>query len=183
MNIIRLKVALIGDSSVGKSSIVNQLIKKTFNSTYQTTLGIDYHTYEVKIKDCNYTVQLHILDMTGFSVFRDLVDSQIKECNTIIYVYDATSMESFNSIKLWKESLSTSINENVAEFLVGNKMDLDKKIVVDETTVKSTAKMMKCDYHLVSAMQAKGIEELFISIANRFYNSYTEFLSVVKKFS
>lgn len=181
MNILRIKIGLLGDSNTGKSSIISQLVKKQFNTTYQTTLGVEYNTYEVKIKDTGYTVQFHILDLTGFSVFRDFVASQVKECNTILYVYDATNLESFNSLKLWKESLSEYISSNSTEYLVGNKIDLERKITVDESTLKSTAKQMKCEYFQVSAMQAKGIEELFISIANKFYNSYLDFLSEVKK--
>lgn len=181
MNILRIKLALIGNSTTGKSSIINQFVKKTFNTTYQTTLGVDYFNYEIKIKDTLYTVQLHILDMTGFSVFRDLVSSQIKDCNCILYVYDSTNLESFNSLSLWKESLSHSIDKNAIEYLVGNKIDNEKKIAVDESTLKSKAKMMKCEYFQISALQSKNIEEMFISIANKYYKMYMEFLGEVKK--
>ena len=54
MNVIRCKVALIGDPRVGKTSIVNQLVKNSFNGTYQTTLGVEYNQFEVKIKETNY---------------------------------------------------------------------------------------------------------------------------------
>ena len=56
MNVIRCKVALIGDPRVGKTSIFNQLVKNSLNGSYQTTLGIEYNHFEVKIKDTNYTV-------------------------------------------------------------------------------------------------------------------------------
>jgi small GTP-binding protein len=92
MNILRAKVALIGDQRVGKTCIVSQLIKQYFNNTYQTTLGIDYNQHEIKIKDTNYSVQLHILDCTGFSAFTDLITSQLSDVNFIIYVYDTTNL-------------------------------------------------------------------------------------------
>lgn len=183
MNILRLKIALIGDCRVGKSCIVGQLVKKYFNTTYQTTLGIDYNTYEVKVKDTNYTIQFEILDLTGFSVFRDLVSQQIKEANCILYVYDATNMESFNSLKLWKESFQEDIKKDCFEYFVGNKIDLERKIAVDETTLKNTTKSLNCGYFQVSAQQAKGLEEMFITIAGRFYNSYIDFLKAVKSLS
>ena len=66
MNVIRCKIALIGDPRVGKTSIVNQLVKNSFNGSYQTTLGIEYNQFEVKIIDTNYTVQFHILDSVFF---------------------------------------------------------------------------------------------------------------------
>ena len=123
MNILRCKAAIIGDPRVGKTCLINQLIKNYFNNTYQTTLGIDYNTYDAKLKES--TVQFHIMDFTGFSVFRDLIYSQIKDVNFIIYVYDVTNQESFASVKLWKDSFKEYLKgKNVIEVLVANKVDL-----------------------------------------------------------
>ena len=61
MNVIRCKIALIGDPRVGKTSIVNQLVKNSFNGSYQTTLGIEYNQYEVKINDTYYISLLFLI--------------------------------------------------------------------------------------------------------------------------
>ena len=151
MNILRAKVAVIGDPRVGKTCLINQLIKNYFNNTYQTTLGIDYNTYDAKLKDA--TVQFHIMDFTGFSVFRDLIYSQIKDVNFIIYVYDATNQESFASIKLWKDSFKEYLKgRNVVEVLVANKVDLEKKIAVEESTGKQFATSNNIKFHQTSAV-------------------------------
>lgn len=153
MNILRCKVALIGDPRVGKSCIINQLVKQTFNNSYQTTLGIDYNTYETKIKDSNYTVQFHLLDFTGFSIFRELLSNQIKDANFILYVYDATNLESFQSIKLWKETVKEYCsNTKCVEFLVGNKIDLEGRVTVDETSIKNLANLYNLKPVSVSAV-------------------------------
>ncbi len=154
MNILRAKVAFIGDQRVGKTCIISQLVKQYFNNTYQTTLGIDYNTFEVRIKDSNYTVQLHILDCTGFSAFTDLVTSQLDDVNFLVYVYDCTNLESFQAIKLWKENVKEVIkNKNCLEFLVGNKIDLEKKIAVDDNSVKNLANLYKMTPYSVSAVR------------------------------
>ena len=80
-------------------------VKNSFNGTYQTTLGIEYNQFKVKIKDTNYTVQFHILDCTGFWVFREMIYKVIKDANFILYVYDSKNLESFQSIKSWKETM------------------------------------------------------------------------------
>ena len=140
MNVIRCKIGLIGDPRVGKTSIVNQLVKNTFNGSYQTTLGIDYNQFEVKIKDTNYTVQFHILDFSGFSIFRDMINNPIKDVNFILYVYDSTNLNSFQSIKLWKLALSEiDLKSNVIEYLVRNKNELPEKIVTDKASLKNLA--------------------------------------------
>ena len=123
MNVIRCKIALVGDTHVGKTSIVNQLVKNDFNTTYQTTLGIDYNQYDVKIKDTNYVVQFHILDFTGFSIFREMLNNQIKDVNFILYVYDSTNLESFqnindsfaNNFKLKSWNVSARMKTNLVE--------------------------------------------------------------------
>jgi len=151
MNILRCKVVIIGDPRVGKTCLINQLIKNYFSNTYQTTLGIDYNIHDAKLKD--YTVQFHILDCTGFSVFRELILTQLKDVNFIIYVYDVSNQESFASIKLWREFIKDQIKgRNVVELLVGNKVDLEKKIAVDEKAGKDFANANKLKFFSTSAV-------------------------------
>ena len=154
MDILRTKVALVGDQRVGKTSIVNQLVKQFFNNTYLTTLGIDYNTHDIKIRDTNYIVQLHLIDCTGFSAFTDVVSSQIKDANFILYVYDSTNLESFQTIKLWKENIKMTLtNKNIVEYLVGNKIDLEKKLAVDDSAIKNMSSLYKLKPYSVSAVR------------------------------
>ena len=183
MNIIRCKVALVGESRVGKTSLVSQLVKNSFNNTYQTTLGIDYNQYEMKIKDTNYTVQFHILDFTGFSVFRELLNTQIKDVNFILYVYDSTDLETFQSVKVWKEAAKELVlKKNVIEYLVGNKCEIPEKIVTDKTSVANMAENLKLKQWSVSARTLMNVKEMFEEMANTYYKSYKSFLDKVSKF-
>jgi len=181
MNIIRCKVALVGEPRVGKTSIINQLVKNTFNGSYQTTLGIDYNQYEVKIKDTNYTVQFHIFDFSGFSIFRDMINKAIKDVNFVLYVYDSTNLESFQSIKLWKLSLSEmDLKSNVVEYLVGNKNELPGKIVTDKVSVDSLAKKFNFKSWSVSARAVNNLKELFEDMGNLYYENYFKFINKMK---
>ena len=182
MNIIRCKIALVGDPRVGKTNMVSQLVKNSFNNTYQTTLGIDYNQYEVKIKDTNYTVQFHILDFTGFSVFRELLNNQIKDVNFILYVYDSTNLESFTNIKLWKMSIQELLTKkNVVEYLVGNKSELPEKVVTDKTSVAAMADNLKLKSWSVSARTLLNLKEMFEEMANTYYKNYKSFIDKVNK--
>ena len=182
MNIIRCKIALVGDPRVGKTNMVSQLVKNSFNDTYQTTLGIDYNQYEVKIKDTNYTVQFHILDFTGFSVFRELLNNQIKDVNFILYVYDSTNLESFTNIKLWKMSIQELLTKkNVVEYLVGNKSELPEKVVTDKTSVAAMADNLKLKSWSVSARTLLNLKEMFEEMANTYYKNYKSFIDKVSK--
>lgn len=78
----------------------------------------------------------------------------MKDVNFIIYCFDVTNRESFNSIKLWKESLKEYVqNKKCVEILVGNKIDLEKKIVVSENDIKGLANQYNMKYFLVSAVK------------------------------
>ena len=181
MNIIRCKIALIGDPRVGKTSIVSQLVKNTFNNTYQTTLGIDYNQFEVPIKETNYTVQFHILDFSGFSPFREMINNAIKDVNFILYVYDSTNLESFQNIKLWKLSISEmSTKPNVIEYLVGNKNELPDKVVTDKVSVDNLAKKNNFKNWSISARSRNNLNELFQEMATSYYESYFKFTNKIK---
>ena len=181
MNVIRCKVALIGDPRVGKTSIVNQLVKNSFNGTYQTTLGVEYSQFEVKIKETNYTVQFHILDCTGFSAFRELINKFITDVNFILYVYDSTNLESFQSIKAWKENVNQmNVKSNVIEYLVGNKIEIPEKVVTDKVSVENLAKKLGLKSWQVSARGVKNLNELFEDMANAYYENYFKFINKIK---
>ena len=181
MNVIRCKIALIGDPRVVKTSIVNQLVKNSFNGSYQTTLGIEYNQYEVKIKDTNYTVQFHILDCTGFSVFREMINKVIRDVSFILYVYDSTNLESFQSIKQWKETTKEmDLKPNVIEYLVGNKTEIPEKIVTDKVSIDNLAKKLNFKSWQVSARGVKNLNELFEDMANIYYENYFKFTNKIK---
>ena len=181
MNVIRCKVALVGECRVGKTSIINQLVKNSFNGSYQTTLGIEYNQYEVKIKDTNYTVQFHILDCTGFSVFREMINKVIRDVSFILYVYDSTNLESFQSIKQWKETTKEmDLKPNVIEYLVGNKTEIPEKIVTDKVSIDNLAKKLNFKSWQVSARGVKNLNELFEDMANIYYENYFKFTNKIK---
>ena len=181
MNVIRCKIALIGDPRVGKTSIVNQLVKNSFNGTYQTTLGIEYNQFEVKIKDTNYTVQFHILDCTGFSVFREMINKVIRDVSFILYVYDSTNLESFQSIKQWNETVKEmDIKPNAIGYLVGNKTEIPEKIVTDKVSIDNLAKKLNLKSWQVSARGVKNLNELFQEMANIYYENYFKFTNKIK---
>ena len=181
MNVIRCKIALIGDPRVGKTSIVNQLVKNSFNGTYQTTLGIEYNQFEVKIKDTNYTVQFHILDCTGFSVFREMINKVIRDVSFILYVYDSTNLESFQSIKQWNETVKEmDVKPNTIGYLVGNKTEIPEKIVTDKVSIDNLAKKLNLKSWQVSARGVKNLNELFQEMANIYYENYFKFTNKIK---
>jgi Ras-related protein Rab-6A len=133
-----IKVILLGDSNVGKTSILNCLEKKDI--LQQKTMSLEYFNLNIKIN--NYTIRMQIWDTVGQEKFNSIIDNYYKTTDIVIFVYAINDLKSFNNIENWLEklkekggsnSLSMSntneimVDKNMIKILVGNKKDLHKE--------------------------------------------------------
>lgn len=116
---------ILGNSQVGKSSIMNQFIDKTFNETIPPTLGIDYKLYTMDSEGVE--IKLQIWDTAGQERFRSITENFYKGAQGIILVFDLTDQESFSSIRNWLKNIYDKAGRNVVVCLLGNKQDLVAK--------------------------------------------------------
>merc|ERR1719284_753321 len=105
--ILRCKIVLLGDSSVGKTSIaqVFQGGVQNFPKNYSMTVGIDFMVKKVSIPDTNVVVEMYIVDCGGFSVSQDLLKPHWENCNAVMLVYDVSDPKSFGNLTSWYEQL------------------------------------------------------------------------------
>ena len=133
-----IKVILLGDSSVGKTRILNCLEQRDI--LQQKTMSLEYFNYILKIN--NYTIRMQIWDTVGQDKFNSIIDNYYKTTDIAIFVYAINDLKSFNNIENWLEklkekggsnSLSMSntneimVDKNMIKILVGNKKDLHKE--------------------------------------------------------
>ena len=116
------KVLFLGDSGVGKSSLVIRAIKKQFDSFYKPTVGFDLFNYIVKVNE--KIMKLQIWDTCGQEEFSMINQSLFKNTSIAIMVYSIASMDSFENIKKWASKVEDLSKEDTIFFLVGNKSDL-----------------------------------------------------------
>ena len=160
------KVIFIGDSSVGKTSIITRFIHNSCNPAYSSTIGIDYFSKTVPKKDDpNGTqIQLQIWDTAGQEKFRALVPAYIRPSTVAIIVYDITLRQSFDNIQQWHQMVLNSADP--AFILVGNKVDLETERAVSEEEGRKCAAQIKAQFIETSATQPTNIEELFDMVCN-----------------
>ena len=169
---ISCKVVLIGNSGVGKTSIINQYITNVFNEEQLTTTGATYSTKKLLIESKKKTISFEIWDTAGQEKYRSLTKMFYKDSSIVIMVYDITNEESFNDIKsYWFDEVITNSNENVIMAIVGNKSDLIENEKVKEEDVKNFANEKGMHYAFISAKMKNGIDELFKDIGNKYYDS------------
>jgi len=115
----------IGDSGVGKTSLMNQYVNKRFSSQYKATIGADFLTKEVMIDDKLVTLQ--IWDTAGQERFQSLGVAFYRGADACILVYDITAEKSFEQLNSWRDEFLNNANprdpDNFAFIVVGNKVD------------------------------------------------------------
>ena len=121
---IVLKILVLGDSAVGKTSILLKYTDDYFPNVYVTTIGVEYKTKIVKVNGLDITLQ--IWDTAGQERFRSLAKSFMQGADGILFVYDITYKKSFDSIKNWIRQ-TEDVNGSFQKIIVGNKIDLSNK--------------------------------------------------------
>ena len=157
------KIVIIGDISVGKTSILSQFRYGSFDQAYLPTLGIDFFTKNFFYED--KTIRLILWDTAGQERFRSLIPSYLKNANCIVIVYDITNKDSFNSLNHWLKDAKQNVPEETIFVICGNKIDLKEKRVVTNEEIDNYIQKNNLIYVECSALSGEGIKELFNLIA------------------
>ncbi|XKL67896.1 hypothetical protein PGB90_003387 [Kerria lacca] len=160
-----LKILIIGESSVGKSSLLMRFIHDRFEDDLGLTIGVDFKTKTVVI-DGN-SVKLAIWDTAGQERFRTLTPSYYRDAQGAILVYDVSSRVSFVKLELWLNELEMYSNrKGIIMMIVGNKIDKDKREVSREEGIQF-AKKYKSLFIETSAKTKDGVEYAFDELVQK----------------
>ena len=162
-----IKVILIGESFVGKTSLINVSIGLFFDEKEKTTFSSVFSKKEIKINEKIYT--LHLWDTIGQEKYRLLTKLFFKDSKIVILVYDKSNKDSFNKLSFWYEEIKAVLNPNdIILGLVGNKDDKEiNSNDVNEEKAREYAKSINAKFKMTSAkIDAKGfnnfLKELLI---------------------
>ena len=129
------KIILLGDTSVGKTSLIVRFCDSKFFEVSTSTIGVDTKTKYVRYN--GQKIELEIWDTAGQERFKSLAKNCFQGADGIILMYDITNKKTFHNIKNWYNNIKDSIDINkVALIIVGNKIDLPEKEVKKEITEK-----------------------------------------------
>ena len=167
------KVLLLGDSDVGKSSLILRYTEETFNSKLVNSIGVDFKMKKREID--GKVIKVQIWDTAGHERFRSITYSYYRGANAIIIVFDLSDKKSFISITEWLKQIEKHAKENVFKFLVGNKSDLVEQRKVSYDEAKQYADEHELPYIETSAKEGININELFDSSIKSFLNNSNNF--------
>ena len=165
------KVVLVGESGVGKTSIITQFIDQTFQEDQQSTTGGTFSTKSV-ICDNGKTLKFEIWDTAGQERYRSLTKMFYKDANAAVLVYDITRKDSFEELQnYWSQQIKESSPSNIILAVAANKSDLIKEEAVEEETARTFANELGAIFVSTTATTVESINELFIEIAKKYTNA------------
>ena len=161
IDILQIKMILLGNQAVGKTSIINRYVSDNFSSNIMTS---SHMTYTEKILTIdNQKIQLNIWDTVGQEKFRSLSKLFFKDTNIVGLVYSVTDKETFNDLRFWVDSFKETIGEEVIIGVMGNKSDLFLEQEVSEEEGDKFAKEIGGFFDAVSAKENKQGLDKFIN--------------------
>lgn len=160
-----VKLLLIGDSGVGKSSLLIKFTDDKFSGHITQTIGMDFKVKMLEL--AGRRVKLQIWDTAGQERFHTITQQYYRNAMGIILVYDVTSEESFANMRRWAAQLAAHGAEGADRILVGNKADVDSSKRAIET---SRGEALAAEYGIpfleTSAKSGMNVEEAFVSLAD-----------------
>eukprot|EP00457_Paulinella_chromatophora_P019446 gb/GEZN01021120.1/.p1 GENE.gb/GEZN01021120.1/~~gb/GEZN01021120.1/.p1 ORF type:complete len:215 (-),score=31.72 gb/GEZN01021120.1/:16-636(-) len=154
-----VRLLTIGDSGAGKSSLLLRYTQNEFTVEYMPTIGIDFRLKTIEIK--GKTVKVQVWDTAGQERFRTITHNYYRGAHGIALVYDVTHEGSFQNIRKWIQDVRTYAEDSVNIVLIGNKCDLESKIVIDKARGQELADEYNIDFFETSAKADIQVQEAF----------------------
>ena len=164
-----IKICLLGEANVGKTSLVYRFIENKFRDNYKSTLGVNLLKKDLTIEDYG-GVAATIWDLGGQESFRSLRKLYLEGANGALVIFDWTQKESFLKLDSWIQDFRLE-RENEPILLIGNKDDLKDKEKVSKNEAKDFAKRYGLDFLSTSAKTGLNVEEAFNAVTKTILES------------
>eukprot|EP01038_Epipyxis_sp_PR26KG_P005436 gene5436-7529_t len=167
-NPLEVKVCIIGDTDVGKTSLSTRYCHGEFPENSTPTIGASFLQRRVLVDGTE--ISLQIWDTAGQERFRSMAPMYYRGAKAAICVFDVTNEESLNRISTWLRDLKAHADPNVVICLAGNKCD--KKPTFDLTKCDALAASIGGTLFLTSALTGEGIHEVFDALSRNIHDVY-----------
>eukprot|EP00923_Selenidium_pygospionis_P011234 GHVN01019474.1.p1 GENE.GHVN01019474.1~~GHVN01019474.1.p1 ORF type:complete len:656 (-),score=90.79 GHVN01019474.1:3122-5089(-) len=162
----KFKVVTIGDSGVGKTSLLTRFVQDCYSDFHVSTVGVDYRSVVAMVKGKLVTLQLW--DTAGQERFSGVTGNYYRASDGFVVVFDATRRETFDHIESWLTNIQKhhEFGPNTMKLLIGNKYDLKTEVQVDEEEGAQLANRLKMTFVPTSAKTAANVDAAFLSSAS-----------------
>ena len=160
-----IKIVLLGEANVGKTSLVYRYIENKFRENYKSTLGVNLLKKDLAIEGYG-DISAQIWDLGGQESFKSLRKLYLEGANGAFAVYDMTSKKTFEKVNDWVRDFRES-RDDAPIILIGNKSDLERQIKITERESKEYANTNNLGMIITSAKTGQNVEEAFIELTKK----------------
>jgi small GTP-binding protein len=159
---VTFRVVLIGDSSVGKTSVVNRFLYDRFNPAEPNTIGALYGSYSQERQ--GQTIDVQVWDTAGTEQYQSLTPVYFRSAAAALAIFDITNRVSFENLDRWLRTFRGVANEKAMAIVVGNKLDLSESRRVERSMAEEWARGQNSWYFETSAKTGDGVSDVFIGL-------------------
>ena len=166
------KILLLGDSGVGKSSLLLRYTKNQFNQDIRSTIGVEFGVKYLKVD--NIQLKIQIWDTAGMERYRALTSSYYKGAKGVIVVYDVCRKKSFENVDRWISDFKSKAEEDAVILLIGNKSDLINQREVNTEEAIDKSQKIKLAFMETSAKNNENVHKAFLTLIKEIIKIYRE---------
>ena len=167
---LMFKILLLGDSGVGKSSLLLRYTKNEFISDLRSTIGVEFALKYLTID--NFQLKVQIWDTAGMERYRSITNAYYKGAKGVIVVYDICRKKSFENVDKWIDDFKSKADDDAVIILIGNKSDLDEKREVSKEEAESKAQKNKFGFMETSAKDNNNVQKAFETLFHEIVKIY-----------
>ena len=170
------KITILGESAVGKTSLINQFVEGSFQEDYKPTLGANIVRKDISIEKVNAKVRLIMWDLAGQEKYNVIRSMYFQGCVGSLFVYDITRHNTFDNIETkWLRDFKNYVKKEGEYILIGNKKDLNsQRVVQTEEGQKLADKINASDFIETSAKSGENVEKAFKNLVLQILRNYGE---------
>eukprot|EP00047_Mylnosiga_fluctuans_P003512 m.229505 g.229505 ORF g.229505 m.229505 type:complete len:227 (-) comp11916_c0_seq1:86-766(-) len=153
-----VKVLIVGNGAVGKSSMIQRYCKGIFTNEYRKTIGVDF--LDKKIKIDNYDLRMMIWDTAGQDEFTSITKAYYRDAEACVVAFSTTDRASFEAVENWIKKVEEEVG-SIPMILIQNKIDLVDKAVVTPEEAKALAEKVKLKFVCTSVQENYNVDQVF----------------------
>ena len=157
-----VSILTVGETQVGKTSLILRFIDRVFYYDTKTTIGVDFKVKRISLLE--RTILVKIWDSAGQERFKTVTRQYYKNAEGVMLIYDVTSEKSFSMIEEWFTSIIENKTKGARVILIGNKTDSVNRVISEEQG-KSLAKKYEVQYYETSALSGENVDKVFEELA------------------
>ena len=171
-NYINFKVIIVGDSGVGKSSLLKRAVQNKFEGNYQATIGFEFLLMHFQVNELK--IKLQIWDTCGQEMYRSLIQGFYRNTSLALVVYDINNKKTYDSLDIWIQDIRQHTEQDLPIFIAGNKNDLKRDVPEEEAKLFTNSNRIKF-FTECSAKSGENVKEIFFEAAKHLYKTYMKF--------